>query len=90
MRERKIRRFLRKPAEMKEDTQMLIEAARSGARKAIRSSRALGLTIKYIADGQIVEKSPSGEIKVIRKIESATLDFKDKSALKKGAVLCRR
>jgi len=90
MRRRETKRVFRKQKEQKEDIKELIKIAQKGGIKAIRISRALGLTVKYISNGAIVEKTADGKSKVVRNIKKSADDFDSKTMLKKGAVLCRR
>jgi hypothetical protein len=69
----------------KEDT-LLLKAAKQASSKAIRSSFALGLSVKHIENQIIVETSPEGS-RVVRKIKPANHDT---STLKKGMVLVRK
>jgi hypothetical protein len=70
----------------KNEFEILKLSARKSASVAVRESRLLGLTIKIISKNKLIEKSSTGEIKVLRKIEKTT----SKNGLKKGTVLCRK
>ena len=63
---------------------VLIKSARTASTRAKRISVALGLPVKVISKGVLVEELPNGQVKEIRKIEKV----KSKIALKKGAILC--
>ncbi len=73
---------------LNEEERILLESAELASSKAVRSSLALGLSIKYIEKGAIVEYSTSGG-KVIkrRKMRIETTDFTN---LKKGMTLRRK
>lgn len=69
------------------ETDILIKSASRSSSYAIRESKALGLSIKSISGKKIIEKLPTGEIKVIRNLQSKTTS---ENGLKKGMVLCRK
>ncbi|WP_289663902.1 hypothetical protein [Flavobacterium panacagri] len=86
----KIARFVMKQHREKletNETDILIRSASRGSSYAIRESKALGLTIKSISGKKIIEKLPTGEIKVIRNLQDKPVSDK---GLKKGMVLCRK
>lgn len=68
------------------EEKLLVKSAHEASSKAVRSSKALGLTIKFIENKSIVEVSPKGR-KVLRKTNSAEVDL---SKLKKGMTLNRK
>ena len=70
----------------KEDS-VLLDSAKIASSKAIRSSMALGLTIKVIRDHEIIAVNPDRSVRVIRKISKPLIDV---SALRKGMVLERK
>ena len=70
-----------------EELRVLKKSAKSGSSKAIRASKAMGLTVKLILNNEIVEKLPNGELKVLRKVNVIPANRK---GLKKGTVLCRK
>ena len=70
-----------------EDIKELQKIAKAGSDKALRVSRAMGLTVKIIRNNEIIEILPDGKEKVVRKIEPDHLKVK---ALKKGTVLCKK
>lgn len=70
----------------KEDS-ALLDSARIASSKAIRSSMALGITIKVIRDHEIIAVNPDRSIKIIRKIAKPSIDV---SALRKGMILERK
>lgn len=70
----------------KEDN-VLLDSARIASSKAIRSSIALGITIKVIRDHEIVAVNPDRSIKVLRKIAKPSIDV---SSLRKGMILERK
>lgn len=86
----KIARFILKNHKENRDnqeTEILIQSASRGSNFAIRESKALGLSIKFISGKKIIEKFPNGEIKIIREIQDNPAIRK---GLKKGMVLCRK
>jgi len=70
-----------------EDIKELRKLAKAGSDKALRESRALGLTVKIIRNNEIIEILPDGEEKIIRKLETEPLKVK---GIKKGTVLCKK
>jgi hypothetical protein len=70
-----------------DETKILIKSALEGSRTAIRESRALGLTIKLIAGNKLIEKTPDGEKRVLRKFEREPSTGRE---LKKGMILRRK
>lgn len=66
---------------------ILLDSAKIASSKAVRSSIALGLTIKVIRDHQIIAINPDRSIKVLRNISKPTIDI---SSLRKGMVLERK
>ena len=70
-----------------EDVKVLKKIAKAGSDKALRISRAMGLTVTIIRNNEIIELSPNGEEKFIRKHEVLPLKVK---GLKKGTVLCKK
>ena len=66
---------------------VLLASARIASSKAVRSSIALGITIKVIRDHKIIAINPDKSIKVIRKISKPTIDI---SSLRKGMILERK
>ena len=69
-----------------DEVKILQKSAKIASSKAIRASRAMGLTIKIISNNKILEKSPDGEIKVLRELKFA--ETTETKGLKKGDVLC--
>ena len=69
------------------EEELLLMSAEIASSKAIRSSLALGLTIKFIEDNSIVEVSSKGRNVVRRKKASSSLDL---SKLKKGIILKKK
>lgn len=69
------------------EDRVLLESAKLAASKAIRSSRALGITITVIQDHKIISIKPDKTKKVLRKISKPNIDT---SSLKKGMVLVRK
>ena len=67
-----------------EELKILKESAKRGSDKAIRVSKAMGLTMKFISNNEIIEKLPDGNHKVLRKINIIPANRK---GLKKGTVL---
>ncbi|MCG9879703.1 MAG: hypothetical protein MH472_03810 [Bacteroidia bacterium] len=66
---------------------LLLASAKIASSKAVRSSIALGITIKVIRGHEIIAISPDRSTKVLRKISKSTLDI---SSLKKGMILERK
>ncbi len=66
---------------------VLLDAARIASSKAVRSSMALGLTIKIIRDYEIIAIKPDKSIRVLRKISKSSIDL---SSLRKGIILERK
>ncbi|MFC0079104.1 hypothetical protein ACFFLS_18800 [Flavobacterium procerum] len=65
----------------------LLDSAKIASSKAVRSSMALGITIKVIRDHEIIAVNPDRSIKVIRKIAKTSIDV---SSLRKGMILERK
>ncbi|MNF78927.1 hypothetical protein D3C85_114220 [compost metagenome] len=70
----------------KEDS-VLLDSAKIASSKAIRSSMALGITIKVIRDHEIIAVNPDRSIRFIRKISKPLIDI---SSLRKGMILERK
>jgi hypothetical protein len=67
-------------------TETLKKVAKRSAKKAIRESKALGLTIKYLKNGILYSESPEGIKEVIqRPVKSKTSKIKSLK-LKKGMI----
>ena len=66
---------------------LLLASAKIASSKAVRSSIALGITIKVIRGHEIIAINPDNSIKVLRKISKPTLDI---SSLRKGMILERK
>lgn len=71
----------------KSEDEILIESAKEASSKAVRSSKALGITIKVIKNNEIIEIDSNNKVKFIRKIEKSQVDT---SKLKKGMKLKRK
>ncbi|RYU97735.1 hypothetical protein [Emticicia agri] len=70
-----------------DEIEILRKSALEGSRTAIRESIALGLTIKLISGNKLIEKTPDGKKRVLRKLEREPgTDIE----LKKGMVLRRK
>lgn len=69
------------------EDKVLLASAKIAASKAVRSSLALGITIKVIRDNEIIAISPDKTIKKIRKLSKSVIDI---SSLKKGMILERK
>lgn len=65
----------------------LLDSAKIASSKAVRSSMALGITIKVIRDHEIIAVNPDRSIEVIRKIAKPSIDV---SSLRKGMILERK
>ncbi|MFG4001403.1 hypothetical protein DMB65_12220 [Flavobacterium cheongpyeongense] len=70
----------------KEDS-ALLDSAKIASSKAVRSSMALGITIKVIRDHEIIAVNPDRSFKVVRKIAKPSIDL---SSLRKGMILERK
>lgn len=70
----------------KED-EILIKAAKAASSKAIRTSKALGLTIQVIEGNQIISIGPDDRRKVVGTIKKSVRDL---PSLKKGVKLIKR
>ncbi|MBK7638752.1 MAG: hypothetical protein IPJ22_01485 [Bacteroidetes bacterium] len=66
---------------------ILLASAKIASSKAVRSSTALGITIKVIKDHEIVAINPDKSIKILRKIPKPTIDI---TSLRKGMILERK
>lgn len=71
----------------KDEEELLIKSAKIASSKAVRSSLALGLTVKFIEDDLIVEVNPKGKRILRRKTTTNKVDL---SKLKKGIILERK
>ncbi|WP_447643042.1 MULTISPECIES: hypothetical protein [Chitinophagaceae] len=69
------------------EEKILLESAKIASSKAIRTSTALGLTIKIIEDGKIIEVYPDKKRKVVGYIAKPNIDL---SFLQKGMTLKRK
>lgn len=63
---------------------ILIQSARTASSKAVRTSKALGLTIKIVKGNKIIEVKPDNSKQVIQSIPKSTVDI---SKLQKGMKL---
>lgn len=77
----------RKKDSVLDEEEILLASAKSASSKAIRSSTALGLTIKVIKNQEIVAINPDKSEVVIRKIERSQEEI---PVLKKGTKLKRK
>ena len=66
---------------------ILLDSAEIASSKAVRSSIALGLTIKVIRNHQIIAINPDRSTNVLRDISKPTIDL---SYLRKGMILERK
>lgn len=69
------------------EDEILIKAAKTASSKAIRTSKALGLTIQVIEGNQIISIGPDDRRKVVGTIKKSVRDL---SGLKKGVKLVKR
>jgi len=69
------------------EVSILLKSAKIASSKAVRSSIALGITIKVIKNYEIIEIYPDKSFKVVGKIPKPTMDI---SNLKKGMILERK
>lgn len=72
---------------VKSEERVLVKSAKVASSKAVRSSFALGLTVKFIKDSAIVEVNPEGRNVLRRKEINNKVDL---SKLKKGMILERK
>lgn len=70
-----------------QELKILQKSAKKSSDKALRASKAMGLTIKFLNKDEIIEESPNGNRKVIRKIAVVPLKHK---GLKKGTILYKK
>lgn len=84
---RHIKNLDRRNAISSSEDRILLASARVASSKAVRSSAALGITIKVIRDHEIIAINPDKSTKVLRKISKPTIDI---SSLKKGMILERK
>lgn len=80
-----LKRKIKSSISEKTEFEVLKLSARKSSSVAVKESRILGLTIKLISKNNLIEKSSTGEIKILRQIEKTI----SKNGLKKGTVLCR-
>ena len=67
-----------------EATNVLIKAGRLSGKEAIRSSKALGLTVSYLEKGWVVKEFADGQKKLVKKHDNSEASaFK----VKKGMIL---
>lgn len=66
------------------ESAILIKAAKDASRKAIRTSKALGLDITFMKKGIIYKETADGELKVVGKNKQP---IPRKIILKKGSIL---
>lgn len=69
------------------EEKILLESAKMASSKAVRSSFALGITIKVIKNDEIITISPDKSIKKIRKLPKSSIDI---SSIRKGMILERK
>ncbi|MDQ8014304.1 MAG: hypothetical protein REI96_17790 [Flavobacterium nitrogenifigens] len=69
------------------EDRIAIESANIASSKAVRISKALGITIKVIRNHQIIEINADGTKNVLRKISKPSIDL---SSLRKGMILERK
>ena len=70
-----------------EEESLLLESAKIASSKAVRTCRALGLTIKVIRDNHIIAIRSDKSTKVLKEISKSKIDT---SSLKKGMTLERK
>lgn len=81
--EKTVKRTLRRAKPLAESA-ILIKAAKDASKKAIRTSKALGLDITYLKNGIIYKETAEGELKVVGKNKQS---IPRKIILKKGSIL---
>lgn len=69
------------------ERKVLLAAAKKSSQRARQASLALGLTVKSIEDGYIVETLPNGKTNKLREVKKAHVK---QMSLKKGMTLCRK
>ena len=69
------------------EDKILLSSAKIASSKALRSSIALGITIKVIRRNQILAIDPDKSVRLVRKISKTSIDI---SKLKKGMILERK
>ncbi|MEA5403219.1 hypothetical protein VB776_09860 [Arcicella sp. DC2W] len=69
------------------EEQILLQSAKIASSKAIRTSAALGLTVKIIRDGKIISINPDKSEVVLRTLDKHEVDT---SRFKKGMILERK
>lgn len=67
------------------DRNILISSARIASESAIRTSRALGLTIKSIENGKLIETYADGSVVTLRELTKVT---SKKQNIRKGISIC--
>jgi hypothetical protein len=67
------------------EREILLKSAKIATKRAKKISIALGLSIKSISNGQMIETLPNGETKVLKTIKKSK---SYKPSIKKGTVLC--
>lgn len=83
----KNRRDIRNAILSTKEDGVLLASARIASSKAVRSSIALGITIKVIKGYEIIAINPDRSVHVLRKISRPTIDT---SSLRKGMILERK
>lgn len=68
-----------------DEKKIIISSAKNASNKAIRTSRALGIAIKSIDQGKLIEIQPNGSVIVLKEIEKVK---SKKIGLTKGMSLC--
>ncbi len=76
-----------KGTRIESEERLLVKSAKAASSKAVRSSLALGLTVKFIKDSAIIEVNPEGRNVVRKKTTNNKVDL---SKLKKGMILERK
>jgi len=66
---------------------ILKEAGTASSTKANRESKALGLTVRYIENGELIDLMPDGQKNVVDIIEK---EHQNNPVLKKGKTLWRK
>ena len=69
------------------EEKVLLASAKFASSKAIRSSMAMGITIKVIRGNEIIAISPDKSEKIVRALPSTKRDL---SSLRKGMILERK
>lgn len=65
----KVRKYARKKAF--DDNRQLMRLAKTSSRDAIENSRASGIAIFYLKDGELIKEEPDRRVEVVKKANKA-------------------